>query len=73
MPYRMYGAKTAIPSRSTLNTLWSDAGGLVPALYRDVTYKPVTIILNKPVLDEVYLPQLGFTQSNPRYFWIEGQ
>ncbi len=57
---------------STLNQEWSHMGGLVDSLIPYVSYKPVTIIYNQPILCEMYLPMLGFTKAHPRYFYIEG-
>ncbi len=57
---------------STLNQEWSNMGGLVESLIPYVSYKPVTIIYNKPTLSEMYLPILGFTKDHPRPFYIEG-
>ena len=57
---------------SYLNEGWEGYGGLIPALEQYVTYKPVTIIRNKAVLCEMYLPILGFTKEHPRYFYIRG-
>ena len=58
--------------RVDLNAGWEDEGGLTTALEKYVTYKPVTIIRNKLVLSEMYLPILGFTKESPRPFYIKG-
>ena len=55
-----------------LNEGWEGQGALTRSLEQHVTYKPVTIIRNKLVLSEMYLPILGFTQESPRPFYIEG-
>ena len=57
---------------SDLNEGWEWFDGLTRALEQYVTYKPVTIIRNKLVLTEMYLPILGFTKESPRPFYIMG-
>ena len=81
IPFAMGLAQTIPPSDwpkdgvvDLLNGAWESMGGLVPELYNDVVYTPVTLIKGTPVLVQMYFKDgiLGFTKNNPLYFYVKG-